>query len=598
LILVFLCCGREPHDRASAAARFLAEALPSSGVTVNRAGLPSLRKSGFLSVPLTLQDDTRRSIVPPAAGRVQIPVDIPPESVLRFAIAAATLSDPEFDSPLQFRITLRDRGREETLFRETLRRRDRNRWLDREISLADWGGAKAQLALEVGDDAAEDVFPVWGNPVILPARSPAESRQMILISIDCLRADHVGANGYERDTTPHIDAFAKDAVVFERAIATSATTLPTHMSMLTGLTPSEHGASNRHRLSPSVAYLPELLASAGFQADAVVSGAYVSQYFGFERGFHSYLSLHHPRASETVDAALLLLDRTEGGDRFLFLHLIDPHWPYRPPAGHEERFGPIRTNVDRVLQKVLDQIPPDGPAEVEQARDLYDAEIAYADRELGRFLDELRARGLYETALIVLTADHGEAFYEHGSWQHGWTLFDEVVRIPLIVKWPGAGRPPRVNHLASQVDIFATLLQYAGIPAPHARSTSLEALGERERRYVVSEFLATPDPAKPPHKKVAFRSESQKYIVTFRTGDDDLTVSEIESEELYDLAKDPGELQDLFPRTADEASELRRVLHTYLEQSRAQRGKAVGQAVDEDELLRQRLRSLGYLTSP
>ncbi|HEY7699013.1 MAG TPA: sulfatase, partial [Vicinamibacteria bacterium] len=511
---------------------------------MNRADLPSLRESGFLSVPLTLQEETRRSIVPPLSRPVRLPVDIPPASVLRFSIAAATLSDPEFASPVEFRIMLRDRERQETVFRETLRRRDRNRWLDREVSLADWGGAKAQLALEVGDSAssqtpiAEDVFPAWGNPVILPGRTPSKSRQMILISVDCLRADHVGANGYERDTTPHIDAFAEDAVVFETAIATSVMTLPTHMSMFTGLTPSEHGASNRHRLSPSVAYLPELLTSAGFQVDAVVSGAYLSQYFGFERGFHSYLSLHHPRASETVDAALEVLARTEGGDRFLFLHLIDPHWPYRPPPEHMERFGPIRTDVDRVLGKVLEQIPPDGPAEVQQALDLYDAEIAYADLQLGRFLDELRARGLYDSSLIVLTADHGEAFYEHGSWQHGWTLFDEVVRVPLIVKWPGGKRLDRVRRLVSQVDVFATLLEYAGVRSPHARSTSLSALASGEgagadRRYAVSECLATPDPANPPHKVVAFRSESQKYIVTFRTGEDDLTVAEVESEELY-----------------------------------------------------------------
>jgi arylsulfatase A-like enzyme len=572
-------------------------------VTVNRADLPSLREKGFLSVPLTLQDETRRAIVPPPKSPVQIPVEIPPESALRFSIAAATLTDPEFDSPLEFRVTLRDRDRDETVFRETLQRRDRNRWLDRELSLSDWGGAKAQLALEVSDGTGEDVFPVWGNPVILPSRAASNARQVILISIDCLRADHVGANGYERDTTPRIDAFAKEGVVFENAISTSATTLPTHMSMFTGLTPSEHGASNRHRLSPSVAYLPELLLSAGFQTDAVVSGAYVSQYFGFERGFRSYLSLHQPRASETVDAALQVLRRTEGADRFLFLHLIDAHWPYRPPAEFEERFGPIRTNVERVLGKVLEQIPPDDPAEIEQARDLYDAEIAYADQELGRFFDELRARGLYDRALILLTADHGEAFFEHGSWQHGWTLFDEIVRVPLIVKWPEDERPGRVSRLASQVDLFATILEQAGIRSPHARSTSLSALvpgraEAPERSYVVSEFLATPDPAKPPHKKVAFRSESQKYIVTFRTGDDDLTVAEIESEELYDLAKDPGEHENLFPRSAEETERLRRMLLTYLEESRAQRGKSLGEAVDEDDILRERLRSLGYITSP
>ena len=570
-----------------------------------------MRESSYLAVPLTLHDETRKSLVPHVSIPIKLSVDIPPRSVLRFAIAAATSSNPEFPLSVEFKVTLRDNERQETLFREQLRRSDRNRWLDREVGLGSWAGTKAQLVLDtriVHSEGApssgyEDVFPVWGSPIVTGSEAGSDIQQMILISIDCLRADHVGVYGYERNTTPNIDAFARDGVVFETAISTSATTLPTHMSMFTGLTPSEHGANNRQLLSRAVPYLPELLASAGFQVDAVVSGAYLSQYFGFERGFHSYLSLHQPLASETIDAALRVLERTEGSSRFLFLHVIDPHWPYSPPGDFAERYGPVRSNVDRMLHKVLMQIPPDGPAEVAQAVDLYDLEVAYADREVGRFLEELKARDVYEDSLIILTADHGEAFYEHGSWQHGWTLYEENVHVPLIVKWPGNSRRGRTKQLVSQVDIFATLLEQAAVASPHSRSTSLTALAAPEtsglvRRHAVSEFITNPSEGETPYKKVSLRTEARKYIVTFRIGADELAVGEITDEEIYDLTRDPGELQNLIVESQSEADSLRRGIHAYLQDARAHRSGSQGATVNEDDTIRERLRSLGYLTSP
>ena len=255
-----------------------------------------------------------------------------------------------------------------------------------------------------GDDH-DALFPLWGNPVLSTAEAKTGTPKLFLISVDCLRADHVGTYGYARDTTPNIDRLGLDGVVFETLIATSNTTLPTHMSIFTGLTPSEHGASNLHQLSRSVAYLPEIFAASGFLVDGVVSGAYLAQNFGFERGFHRYLSLERPRASVTIDAALQVLDRARGQAHFFFLHLIDVHWPYDPPTELQERFGPIQTDVPALQNKVLRQIPPDEPREIQQAIDLYDAEIAYADHELGRFFDALKARGLYDDAFIIVTAD-------------------------------------------------------------------------------------------------------------------------------------------------------------------------------------------------
>ena len=581
------------------------EYVESSRETFDRKDLPSFRDAGAIAGRVTLRDETRLSLMPPSSSRLSFAVDVPDNAVLRFAIAAATLTNPRFRSPVEFELTIRSEDRQETLFRERLERSQRNRWFDRDVDLGPWAGRQVRLffetRLESGDDA--ELFPLWGNPVLAAATERADIPMLILISFDCLRADHVGVYGYPRDTTPSIDAFAEDGVVFETAISTSATTLPTHMSVFTGLTPSEHGASNRRMLSRSVPYLPEILAASGYQVDGIVSGAYLAQNFGFERGFHTYRSLKRPRAADTVDAALEVLDRTQGQPHFLFLHVIDAHWPYDPPPELTERFGPVRVGVPRMLNKVLNQIPPDGPDEIEQAIDLYDAEIFYADRELGRFFDELEARGLYDGAFIMLMADHGEAFYEHDNWQHGWTLYDEIIHVPLIVKWPHGAKKGRVATQVSQVDIFATLLAEAGITAPHARATNLaETAGTpgspRFRRYAVSEFTSNPPPGEPATKCVSFRTDKLKYVATFRTGPEELTVEELVREELYDLIRDPGESRNLGLDAPPALEDFRRGLSDYLEESRVYRAFDRGDAVIEDDAIRERLEALGYITAP
>ena len=605
ICLFSLCLGAcAPDSRESVPEKpfVFVEHVESSPETFDREDLPSFRDAGDVAGRVTLRGETRFSLVPPIPSRLSFAVDVPDDAVLRFAIAAATLVDPRFRSPVEFELTIRSEDRQETLFRERLERSQRNRWFDREVDLGPWAGRQVRVffetRLEPGDEG--DLFPLWGNPVLTVAKERADIPKLILISFDCLRADHVGVYGYPRDTTPSIDAFAEDGVVFETAISTSAMTLPAHMSAFTGLTPSEHGASNRHMLSRSVPYLPEILAASGYQVDGIVSGAYLAQNFGFERGFHTYRSLKRPRAAETVDAAIEVLDRTKGQPHFLFLHVIDAHWPYDPPPGLRERFGPVRVDVPRMLNKVLKQIPPDGPDEIEQAIDLYDAEIFYADREIGRFFDALEARGLYDRAFIMLMADHGEAFYEHDNWQHGWTLYDEIVHVPLIVKWPHGARKGRVATQVSQVDVFATLLAEAGVTAPHARATNLAdpAGSPGSRRYAVSEFTSNPPPGETATKHVSLRTAKLKYIATFRTGPEELTVEELVGEELYDLTRDPGETRNLALDAPPALDDFRRGLSAYLEESRVYRAFEQGDAIIEDDAIRKRLEALGYITSP
>jgi arylsulfatase A-like enzyme len=309
----------------------------------------------------------------------------------------------------------------------------------------------------------------------------------------------------------------------------------------------------------------------------------------------------HP-AADVTDSALELLRRGGGLDHFAFVHFIDVHWPYDPPDGFIERFRETKPDVDYLARKVLRDEPPDGPDETQKIIDLYDAELAYTDREVGRLFDELKKMNLYDRSLIILTGDHGESFYEHGRWQHVTSLYDEVIHIPLIVKWPGNSVTGRVATPVSQASIFSTILEQAGGDPPHSAAASLRREvggGERagKRRPVVSEFTTIAAPNSGATKVIAFRSEDRKYIVTFRTKRGDLlAIDEILDEELYDLTRDPGETSNLLDDTSIDMGDFHRELKAYLDEARELEANRMGESVIMDETTRKRLEELGYVT--
>ncbi len=583
---------------------FLVDQVPVVSGTFARGDLLDLRQQGGLSTSVTLSGETRRALTPSLPARLTFAVDLPAEPSLRFAIGVATLGKPNERNLVEFKMTLNAGDGERICFKETVARAQRNQWLDRRIDLSRWSGSKVRIHLEVGPGVSTGssvgeeatLFPLWGNPVIAGAAGGVESPNLILISVDCLRPDHMGLYGHSNETTPYIDAFSRQAVVFDNAVSTSSWTLPTHMSMMTGLTPSFHGAGRSEKLAGSQSYLPELLSKAGYETLGVVTGAYLSQSFGFERGFHIYRTMAHPRAGKAVDEALQLLRRSSGRGFFLFLHLFDPHWKYLPPEEFVDRFGSRPADIDRLLAIVLNREPPGKPTDVEQLMNLYDGEIAYLDREVGRFFEALEQMEIFESSLIILTADHGEAFYEHGYWQHSDVLYEETIRIPLIVKWPGNALKGRVGQPVSLIDIFPTLMKGAGLPHEKTMGASLDGFrpgdeGTARRRTISETVWSSPDNRR---MKVALRSDDLKYIATFATGDDNLTIEEMVKEELYNLVSDPGEKRSL--DDADHLESFRRELRSYLEEAGAYLARSrKGKAVELDDEVAERLRSLGYI---
>ena len=539
----------------------------------------ALARTGTLSPA----GDARPALLETASWSVRLP----PRPLLTFAIGLSWAGEGE--PPGWYRLAVRADGR--VLAERTLNPRAARGWRDVSVPL-ERIGRKATLEFELRfTDRGGKPIPLpagmllgVADPTIHSLDDYGRARGVVLVSIDTLRRDHVGAYGYARATTPRLDALAREGLVGEDAVSTSSWTLPAHLSLLTSLDPGAHGGVDmEHGFNGRVPTLAEALRQAGFATHAVTSHLYVSGVYGLDRGF-DHLDFHQDRkATDVADRAVDLLDRH--GDRpfFLFLHFYDPHWHYDPPASTRATFErPYRGNVTGLWQD-FSKREHVSPADVEHLLDLYDGEIRYVDDELGRVLDHMKARGLDRSTLVVVTSDHGEEFQEHGSWEHQKTLYEEVVRIPLVLGGPGVPAR-RETAQVSLLDVAPTVLAWAGLPAwPQAAGQSL--LGSPGAREAYGETDHTTDGT---HKLFLRGAQGRwKGIVSLSRAD-----RTVRAAEWYDLASDPAEKRPAAP-PPDVAEALRRRAVGRWVKGRA--ASASGNAVTLTPEQRDRLRALGYV---
>ncbi len=424
---------------------------------------------------------------------------------------------------------------------------------------------------------------------------------VILISIDTLRADHLGAYGYPRRTSPNLDRFSESGVLFENVVAQAPWTLPSHMSILTGLYATNHGAGNRgRRLAPRFVTAAEILREAGYQTVAITGGGWVDERLGYQ-GFEYFDDRGEPINSErtvensqvdqraattTVDKAIrFLLERSGRRPFLLFLHTYQVHCPYNPPPewdlfSDRDYDGLVRSTTACLGD--LEEIKPRmTSSDYQHIIDKYDGEIAYVDHELGRLFETLDTLGLLETSVIIVTSDHGENFDDHPGHKlgHEGQLYDHTVRVPLIVRAPGLPRGAVVQAQVESIDIAPTLLDIIGLDAPSPMDgTSLLppiSTGLREREYAYSEGL-------PAHRTI--RSERWKLILHTQG-----------RAELYNLADDPAEQNNVLRENLDQGHFLRRELQRWIAEMERRSGTGDAEFVVSDEDLEDRLRSLGYV---
>ncbi len=470
----------------------------------------------------------------------------------------------------------------------------------------------------------------------------------VLIVLDTVRVDHLQLYGYERDTMPRLNRFAREqAVVIDGAVANSPHSLPTHASLFTGLTPPRHGAQFPSIADPSppayayplarhVPTLAGLLSARGYWTVGVLAnGGALAPDFGLDRGFAVYdasldlnfaMKLETPwraasewseplamlsrvplfsdaeffeygvpyrRAARISDRAISLIDAAGDHPFFLFVNYFDAHSPYNPPASGRDAFpgrlaGRSRLGLDhRTIMRINSGDRTLAPEERAHLVALYDAELRYLDRHLGRLLDHLQRHPRWNEMLVIVTSDHGEAFGEHRFVEHGMNLYGELTRVPLIVK-PGVGTPgapptpSRLSRIVESVDLFPIVLAHAGLGALPRIDGRAWGLGrEHARTWVrVQQRSVSWRPERLARNLRAIQRDGWK-LIEWSTG----------RLELYDLENDPGETRDLAARNPERRDALRLLLG---KPARVSRNAPRRGASETPETL-ERLRALGYL---
>jgi arylsulfatase A-like enzyme len=438
--------------------------------------------------------------------------------------------------------------------------------------------------------------------------APCAGCNVLLIVLDAARADHFALYGYERATTPRLERLAREAVVFDRAYAEASYTVASVASLLTGLPPGVHGVDTfATPLAPSVETLAESFAAARYRTAAFVENPLVGAEHGFAQGFERFVSLGRkielagnmeydvgdPRRN--VQDALAWAAEDDGAHErpfFLYLHLLRPHSPYFPLDEHAGRFSGGYAGPLRGTSAELATIQYGGPAPDAAARDhlvaLYDENVLSADALVGQAVDALAAAALLDETIVVVTSDHGEEFLEHGRVLHGWHVFEESVRVPLVVRFPPrtgiAGE--RVQTPVQLADVAPTLLAAVGATsvagAADVAGTNLLPLLE--------------DP--PAVRAVLSQSNPQFGVLAYREGELKLVRVQPDGAReprfaLYDLAADPHETTDLAAGRADEVQALARRLEGVLARRAAARRGAGETPLSEERT--EMLRALGYV---
>jgi arylsulfatase A-like enzyme len=532
---------------------------------------------------VTTGGETRPALLASARYRVALPG----RPLLTFGLGTSYAGEGE--APGWYRLAVRANGR--VLAERTVNPRAAQGWRDVSLPL-DGVGRETTLEFDLRftDREGRDIPPPpdlllgVAEPTLHDLDDYGRAKGVILVSIDTLRRDHVGAHGHTKPTTPRLDALARNGILCDDAVSTSSWTLPAHLSMLTSVDPGVHGGTDMsHGYNRRVPTLASLLRKAGFATQAVTSHLYVSSVYGLDDGFDHLDFRQDRRASEVADRAIEILDRV--GDRpfFLFLHLYDPHWHYDPPEAQRRLFetaysGTLTGNWKDFSKR---DRASTSAADLEHLLALYDGEIRYADDELGRVLDHLEARGLDRGTLVVVTSDHGEEFLEHGSWEHQKTLYEEVIRIPLVVSGPGVA-PRKEASQVSLLDVAPTVLAWAGLPSSPAQQgkSLLAAAGEREA-YGETDHTTDRTP------RLFLRGGAGRWKAIMSLAPD----GGMRRCEFYDLAADPSETREAAPPLAVADALRARALARWREGRRG----APGPSVELTPEQRERLRALGYV---
>ena len=415
-------------------------------------------------------------------------------------------------------------------------------------------------------------------------------RNLILISIDTLRADHLGGYGYSRETSPAIDAFAKRSVRFERAVTQGESTLPGHGAMLTSRYYGSYGAKKLPSgPPPEVDTLAEILKGHGFATWGFVDGGYLRRVFGFDQGFDHYED-ERVKIKGILDKVNPWLDTHQAERFFLFVHCYDVHTPYNAPDPYGSMFvdpnyrGTFRPNAghfDAVEKRALGFSADDFRFAIAR----YDGGIRHTDHYVGMFLHRLEQLGLLDTSLVIITSDHGEEFLEHGGFQHKKIFHYPNLHVPLIIHAPG--RSPRtVEDPVELIDVVPTVLDLLGLPqSPGTMGRSLAKVVDGGPDEGLDGHVAFAESTLPGNGWRTVVSRRHQLLYDVVSGE----------RRLYDLEADPAEQHDVAAAHPEIVDRMMAILHERLAENARRNPASPSQQRPVDEETRQQLRALGYV---
>ncbi len=438
-----------------------------------------------------------------------------------------------------------------------------------------------------------------------PACSLGGRPNVLLVVIDTARADRFSFDGYARQTSPETAKLAREGAVYEQASTPAPWTLPAHASLFTGLFPSSHGADSGHlRLDERLRTLAEAFHDAGYRTVAYTANPWVGRQYGFDQGFDRYEEIWRDEKGDGEDAGASRLNSAvthwlqwrEGPPPrdqpfFMFINYLEPHLPYDPPEPERGRFltpGTDPAAVERLRRfkhplevKYVLGLGGLQPGDLGILSDLYDGEIAYIDRRVGQLADHFRKRNILDETVVVITSDHGEAIGNHGFLDHKLNVFEELLRIPLVVRYPPAvAAGQRIKEPVMLQDLYPTLLGLAGIARdigagedPAAREAlplpgvnGLRRDGPRATPAIISEF------SRPVQFLELIRQSFpeagigpfDRALVAYRVGSEKLHWASDGRHRLYDLARDPGEEDDLAAARPERTAALATQVESWL----------------------------------
>ncbi len=572
-----------------------------------------------------IDDETRPSMQTLPGAPWSVSLSLPPADpdngdgpLLRFATGVSVPGWENGGQPVRFRVHARG---EHSLFKRLIFDRTLDPvgnvyhriWHDHELSLARYAGERVRLTFsteKMGRRGGVDsgAYAVWAHPLVQGAAPPAAN--LLVILVDTLRADHLGSNGYQNRTTPHLDRWAGRGVSFRQAVSSSCWTAPAVASLFTGQHPYGHGVRTKYALDlgQGEETLAELFRRGGWFTGAISDNLLIVPGNGYAQGFQTFLT--HPwdrqerGARGLTDRAIAWLERDGGRPFFFYLHYMDPHGLYTPEEPYEPGpaglSGEIRDFVEAGdCGAVTKQIRKDSTfklsaAEQQRLLDLYDGEIAATDYHIARLLAWLSHEGLLDRTAVILLADHGEGFGEHNVYSHAHTLHDEEVLVPLVILPPsGMDLARGVSHSGAvrMVDLAPTILDLAGLAMDgEGAGRSLVPLmkgGEQpaDGQEAYSEHSAYARPGEPLVVESAVRSPGLKLIFNPGRG----------THQLFDLDADPGEQVDVFAAGSRRVSAMLNRLDHYLAEAAASPEAVTpgGRGPDAEQL--QQLEALGYL---